>query len=109
MYKCNACGAVFTDPAVEHVEERHGELGTPASGYFKRVGVIETCPYCGSDEYFDGEECPICGTVHDGVFSDYCDECTTAVTEAVEALEKKLGTSWQKTVDLVGDWYERNF
>ena len=97
---------MFDIPDVEHVEERHGELGTPASGYFLERGVIEHCPKCGETNFKTGAPCPICGEFAE---DDFCEDCYYKVTEAVEALEQDLGTTWQHTVDIVGAWYERNF
>lgn len=108
MYKCEKCGAIFADP--HRLEERvgHSELGSLVSSYFPDVRVQDTCPVCGGDEL---EESTPCKTCADGLAfgGDYCTDCLQKVTEAVDTLQKQLGVPWQDAVDLVGEWYERNF
>lgn len=58
MYRCNSCGATFTEPDSEQVcwEDYNG-----VSSLFgdRHYGEIAVCPECGSDsieDYYDPEE-----------------------------------------------------
>jgi len=49
MYKCQNCGAEFTDPYEERVcwEDFFGVGGSFPN---KSYGYVDACPYCGSTE-----------------------------------------------------------
>lgn len=104
MYRCKDCGAIFSDPKEERWYETHGELDT---GNKTEIRYIYHCPECYGTMYENVYECEAC---HDGwATSDYCPRCMKKATEAVESLQKAIGTNWQTAVDLIGAWYERNW
>lgn len=74
-YKCNHCGAFFSEAEIETATEYRGEFHGTNS--YERVTVAR-CPECGTvDDYEEVERCTICGElyVQDETDSDICPNC----------------------------------
>lgn len=69
-YICNCCGEVVDD--LKEVREFMGYYGS-APAYDSDY----VCPYCGSDDLDEAEECECCGEYHrvDELTNGVCDDC----------------------------------
>ena len=66
MYKCEACGSLFSAPHT-HTDDGGSEYGRY---------TVSCCPYCG-DEYFEKQtRCPCCGGYKD-TGENLCTNCRT--------------------------------
>ena len=68
-YICAKCKSVIE---VEDLERVKGEW---EDGYYK--GDEYVCPHCGSTEYYEAVQCPICGeyVAEEESYDGYCENC----------------------------------
>lgn len=67
IYKCHDCGEAFNEPKIETWVERQD--GDPV-----RYRLL-FCPYCGSEDIDEAEECSECGEYHFELFNGICAGC----------------------------------
>lgn len=87
-YKCDYCGAVFTDPA--EVIEDNGE---------KWAG----CPSCGGTSLIEGTRCECCGEFADD-YSELCDNCRADLRNLTLAFLLDLPRAMRRSIWIDGIW-----
>lgn len=80
MYRCLDCKEHFRDPREERVEEWSEFWGRPVA----EVIVRDRCPYCGSEDITEVNECEACGEPTERIF---CDECHRELDEYLDAIK----------------------
>lgn len=78
MWKCEHCGAEISHPETVLDREYHPEVDT----HQWEERMVYICPYCGSDELTEGDECEYCGAFADKGWR-FCDRCKDIVEDMV--------------------------
>lgn len=86
-YKCDECGAVFTDPA--EIIEDTGE---------KWAG----CPSCGCTSLIEGVSCGCCGEFTEDGYSELCENCRADLDNQLLAFILDLPRAMRKSIWLNG-------
>lgn len=70
MYKCSKCRELFTEDEMLYTEEL-----CPTDRGMQHLLVDGRCPHCGSYNYDEVYECPICGEFASIDYDEPCESC----------------------------------
>lgn len=98
MFKCLDCGATFPEPNVEQIEDPREYWGAACSETF----VEYHCPYCGSDDVDEQNDCIICGeATEDG----FCKQCHVNLQHDLEQIQKDYKLTWGQLQDFIAEHF----
>lgn len=92
-YFCVQCGEIFSE--CEIVCEDPSPIGVSLPEGFYHTAI---CPFCGSEELEEAQECPCCGAAHSpGDRSELCEECKDEIHRGVGNIIAKLSGKSEKS------------
>lgn len=99
MYECKRCEHQFDAPEVYTDDPSPAGVGLPSGAY-----EYEKCPYCGSGDIVEAQECPACETHHirDGIL---CDDCVKWLADELEKLRVTLNLTMDDFQDEIANHF----
>lgn len=101
MYKCDTCGAEFTDPEVMRWHELHTEVDNRRSEALE----ADVCPYCGSEDITEGA-CIVCG-MYVGPGEIACDTCIENAGEYLKEYMERWNLDEYTAVEVLNECARR--
>lgn len=89
MFICNFCGRRFDDPA--HRRESYGEL-------------VKCCPTCGSTDYDDATNCPLCNQLYVDKGGLACPQCVERVRAVLT--DNLAETDYELALEILEELYD---
>lgn len=96
MYKCNNCGYEFEQSQMKYIN------------FAGETVEIKVCPCCKADDYYEMNQCDLCGDyIADG---DYCDSCKETVAdwmlEAIKQIKRTTKADREDIIRAIVEWLE---
>lgn len=86
MYVCRKCGKTFEEVVEVHDDPSPAGVGL-TSGYY----TYYKCPYCGSDDVGEAQECAVCGEYFSDDGEEVCEDCWTTIMKDLQDYRLEMG------------------
>lgn len=101
MWICTDCKEEFSSPNQTVYEEPCEYWGAQVS----ETIVVQTCPYCGSEDIEEVQACQICGSATPSYDKDFCEQCHRDFEGDLEQLKHDYKIDQDQLKDLITEHF----